>query len=632
MKIDNKIETLGFQTEVKQLLHLVTNSLYSNKEIFLRELISNSSDAIDKLRFKAITNINLYEGDSDLKIWITFDSDNKTITIEDNGIGMNKEEVIANLGTIAKSGTKEFLSLLSDEQSKNNNLIGQFGVGFYSSFIVANKVIVETRSAGLNSSMGVMWESEGLGEFTIRNIDKKNRGTKIILYLKKDEIDLLDHWRLKHIITKYSDYVPVPIIMQKPNVNDDKTKLIEEEIVNKAVALWTLSKNEIKEEEYIELYKHISNDTDSPLLWSHNKVEGKIEYISLLYIPRHAPYNFGLQEKNKGLKLYVQRTFILEGVDQLLPNYLRFVQGIIDAKDLPLNVSRELIQNNKIVSQIRAGIVKRILEMLNKYAISDSKGYEIFWNAFGNVIKEGVIEDPNEKDAIMKLARFISIRNNDTNYMISIDDYIGRMKKDQDKIFYIIHDGDVISCNPYLEIFKKSEIEVLYLNNKIDEWWIVHCNDYQGKNFQSITNNDENFNKFIESNNIITKEYDDFTQILDKIRQILKDDITEVRLSKRLINFPACVIIAENSVSFNMQKILSTYGHKDLPKVQHILELNPEHKIIQNLKKINENDDLLNKWVNIIYNQALMLAGGKINNITNFINATNELLKDNFIT
>lgn len=620
-----KKDTLGFQTEVKQLLKLVTHSLYSNREIFLRELISNASDAADKLRFEALAKPNLYENESELKIWIDADSTAKTITVRDNGIGMDRDEVVANLGTIAKSGTREFLNSMNAEQLKDAKLIGQFGVGFYSSFVVADRVTVKTRRAGLDRSQGVLWESTGEGEFTVDTIDKAERGTEITLHLKKDDEDLLDHWKIRQIITKYSDHIVLPIIMKKSS--DDQKQTTGEEVVNRATALWTLPKNEIKDERYKELYHHIGHDFEDPLIWSHNRVEGKLEYISLLYIPQRAPFDFWSRERKKGMKLYVQRVFIMDDAEQLLPNYLRFVQGIVDSKDLPLNVSREILQNNRIIEQIKSSIVKRVLDMLDKLAANDPEQYHKFWQAFGNVLKEGMVEDFANRERIAKLLRFASTKNTSSEQNITLDDYVQRMATTQDRIYYISAENFSTARNsPHLEMFIKNDIEVLLLSDRIDEWWLSHYQEHQGKKLQAITKGDVDLSKITKGETVENQDKlaEDYADLIKKMQEILGEKVTAIRLSKRLTESPVCMVTEENDLGFNMRRIMSSFG-QEAPQVKPILELNAEHPLVQNLRVL-QNDTLFAEWSNLFYEQALLLAGGKLDNLAAFTSRINYLL------
>ncbi len=620
-----KKDTLGFQAEVKQLLQLVTHSLYSNREIFLRELISNASDAADKLRFEALSNPEFYEDDGELKIWIDIDTKARTITVRDNGIGMSRDEVIANLGTIAKSGTREFLNSLSAEQMKDTKLIGQFGVGFYSSFVVAEKVTVRTRRAGLDKKFGVVWESTGEGDFSVADIEKVERGTEITLHIKKDDADLLDHWKIRQIITKYSDHIVLPIVMKKPL--DEKQKVAEDEVVNRATALWTLPKSEIKDEEYRELYHHVSHDFEDPLLWSHNRVEGKLEYITLLYIPQRAPFDFWTRDKKRGIRLYVQRVFIMDDAEQLLPNYLRFVQGIVDSKDLPLNVSREILQNNRVIEQIRAGIVKRVLDMLDKLATQEPEKYAKFWQAFGNVLKEGMVEDPSNRDTIAKLLRFASTKNNGDEQNVTLDDYLGRMPREQEQIYYIGAESFSVAKNsPHLEVFIKNDIEVLLLSDRIDEWWLTHYREYQGKKLQSITKGDVDLAKLVKNENVENRDKlkEEYADIIKKMKNDLGEKVSAVRLSDRLTDSPVCIVTTEDDLSYNMQRIMSNFG-QEVPKSKPILELNPGHPLVRKLQHL-EDDELFSEWSHLFYEQALLLAGGKLDDLAAFARRMNRLL------
>ena len=658
---DSQTEKLSFQAEVKQLLHLVTHSLYSNKEIFLRELISNASDAADKLRFLALSDDALYEGDSKLCIRISFDKDARTITVRDNGVGMSREEVIANLGTIAKSGTKEFLASLTGDQTKDANLIGQFGVGFYSSFVVADKVTVTTRRAGMLYNQGVYWESTADGEYIIKNIDQSWRGTEVTLHLKPEEDEFLDTWRLRGIITKYSDHIMLPIYLQKPadkkeekaeDKTENKTETAEaadssqetkeeEESINRATALWTLPKKDIKDEDYKELYKHITHDFTDPLLWSHNVVEGKLEYTTLLYIPEHAPFDMHNREQRHGLKLYVQRVFIMDNAEQLLPNYLRFVHGIVDSKDLPLNVSREILQNNKVIESMRSGIVKRVLEVLEKLSQEDAAKYIKFWHAFGQTLKEGIVEDSSNKERIAKLLRLSStyVDSKDTYGDVSLDDYVGRMKSGQEKIYYITAESlTAAKSSPYLEIFKKKDIEVLLLVHRIDEWLVSDLHEYAGKKLQSIAKGDLDLSKVgakseKESTEEDKKEEDknpkeDLEDIIKKMKKILADKVKDVRCSKRLIDFPSCVIMGEYDMSLYLQRMMMAAGQNNLPREKPILELNPEHPLVLYLK--NETDEQkFAEWTNLLFEQALLAEGGRLEDPAGFIKMFNSVLLAN---
>ncbi|MCL5272152.1 MAG: molecular chaperone HtpG, partial [Gammaproteobacteria bacterium] len=571
----NKQQTMGFQTEVKQMLHLVIHSLYSNKEIFLRELISNSSDALDKLRFLALSDSNLYEEDSDLKITIQVNEKLKTITINDNGIGMSRDEAVENLGTIAKSGTKEFMSQLTGENAKDSQLIGQFGVGFYSAFIVADKVTVKSRRAGLKAEEGVVWESTGDGEFTIGNEKKTSRGTEITLHLKDDSDEFLSNWRIRNIISKYSDHICWPIEMKKVSEEDDKESK-EFETVNKATALWTMQKSEITDEDYKLLYKHISHDYMDPLSWSHNHVEGKHEYITLLYIPSHAPYDLWQQEVKHGLKLYVKRVFIMDDATQFLPRYLRFVKGIVDASDLPLNVSREILQDNKQVESIRAACTKRILTMLEKMSANDKDAYQKFWDEFGLVLKEGPVEDFSNKEAISKLLRFASTVSGSEKQEVTLEDYISRMQEGQDKIYYITASSyNAAKNSPHLEIFRKKGIEVLLLSDKIDEWLVGYMNEFAGKKLQSISKGKVEF-KDDESEEQIKEQEKTLEPVINHIKKILDDRVKDVLITNRLTDSPACIIADEQDMGLEMQRILQAAGQQ-VPASKPVFEINPEH-------------------------------------------------------
>lgn len=659
-------ETLSFQAEVNQLLHLVTHSLYSNKEIFLRELISNSSDAADKLRFEALSDEALYEGDATLRIIVSFDKKARTITVRDNGIGMSREEVVDNLGTIAKSGTKEFLaSLTAAGKAQDANLIGQFGVGFYSSFVVAEKVVVQTRRAGMRPDQGVYWESTANGEYYIRNIERLRRGTKVTLYLKEDADEFLDDWRLRGVITKYSDHILLPIYMPKPTEIDEgeeakngedkegdkkdkeaKSKKVEKEIVNRATALWTLPKKEIKDEDYKELYKHITHDFTDPLLWSHNVVEGKLEYTTLLYIPEHAPFDFWHRDHRSGLKLYVQRVFIMDNAEHLLPNYLRFVRGIVDSKDLPLNVSRELLQNNKIIDSMRSGVVKRVLDMLEKLAQDDAAKYAKFWQAFGQVIKEGLVEDFANKDQLAKLLRFSSTHLSDSAQSVSLDDYVKRMAPGQDKIYYITAETfNAAKNSPHLEIFKKKEVEVLLLTDRVDEWMLSGLMEYSGKQLHSVAKGDLDLSKVGASGDDAAKdgegkekgaaqEQDDkdkkdaaageFASVVKQMQSVLGDKIKEVRVSSRLTDSPACLVSGEHDMSMHLQRLMAAAG-QEMPRGKPTLEINPQHALVTQLK--NEADDhKFAEWTHLLFEQALLAEGGRLDDPASFVKRLNALL------
>ena len=627
-QMSQKTETLGFQTEVKQMLNLVIHSMYSNKEIFLRELVSNASDALDKLRFLALSQSALYEKDPDLKISILIDDKLKTITIKDNGIGMSKEEVIQNLGTIARSGTKEFLSQLSGDSAKDSHLIGQFGIGFYSAFIIADKVTVKTRRAGLSQDEGVIWESKGDGEFTVASSKITPRGTEIILHIKDDEADFLSDWRLKGIVHKYSDHICWPIVMKTAVLKDEKDKKAKKEevtfeTVNKATALWTMQKSEISAEDYKTLYKHISHDYEDPLVWSHNHVEGKQQYISLLYIPNRAPLDMWNQEVKHGLKLYVKRVFIMDDAAQFLPRYLRFVRGIIDASDLPLNVSRELLQDNKQVEAIRTACVKRVLGMLDKLS-QDKEKYAKFWKAFGLVLKEGPIEDHLNKDAIAKLLRFATYNNGNDNQEVSLSDYVAKMQKDQDKIYYVTASSyNAAKNSPHLEIFKKKGIDVLLLSDKVDEWLVSYLAEYEGKKLQSISKG--KIDSALEEANPENKEQEKkLMPVIDHMQKVLGAKVKKVQFTHRLTDSPACIIADENDMGLEMQRILQAAG-QNIPTSQPILEINPEHPLIQRLH--DETDDSrFAEWSKLLFEQAVLAEGGQLDNPAEFVKRMNAML------
>lgn len=628
MSFQPKTETLSFEAEVKQLLRLVTHSLYSNDEVFLRELISNSSDAEDKLNYEALSNSDLYEGDIELKIWVDLDKDNHTITIRDNGIGMNREEVIENLGTIAKSGTRVFRELLTGKQAKESQSIGQFGVGFYSAFIVADRVIVRTRRAGLKANQGVEWESNGKGEYTIKNINKFSRGTEVILHIKKEKAEFLDVMRLRSIITKYSDHILCPIVMKKitvksENENKDKKKP-EEEVVNRANALWALPKDKIKEEEYKEFYKHIAHDFEDPLAWTHNRVEGKLEYTTLLYIPAKVPFNLWNREGQRGLKLYVKRVFIMDNAEHFMPMYLRFVKGIIDSNDLPLNISRELLQSNKIVKKIKAGCIKRVLSLLEELT-NDKEKYIKFWKAFGQVLKEGLAEDFDNCNRISSLLRFSSTHNNDEEENVTLEDYISRMKPGQDKIYYIIAATYLSAKNsPLLEVFLKKGIEVLLMHDRVDEWLLAHLTEFKGKSLQSVAIDTLDLGELEkEKTKKSGKELDD---IIKKFKEILGEKVKEVRITNRLTDSPSCVVFDENEMGGHLQRLFLQTG-QEIIQTKPILEINPTHPLILRVKNEPKNK-CLNRWAELLLNQALLAEGKQLNNPAGFVKVVDELLLD----
>ncbi|HAT9089334.1 TPA: molecular chaperone HtpG [Legionella pneumophila subsp. pneumophila] len=618
----SKQQTMGFQTEVKQMLHLVVHSLYSNKEIFLRELISNASDALDKLRFLALSNGSLFENDSDLKISIQINEKLQTITISDNGIGLSWEEAVENLGTIAKSGTKEFISQLTGEQAKDSQLIGQFGVGFYSAFIVADKVTVKSRRAGLQPEDGIVWESKGDGEFTIGYEKKSTRGTEITLHLKPENDEFLSDWRIRGIISKYSDHICWPIVMKKLSEESKESK--EFETVNKATALWTLQKSEIGEEDYKQLYKHISHDYMDPLTWSHNHVEGKHEYITLLYIPAHAPFDLWQHEAKHGLKLYVKRVFIMDEATQFLPRYLRFIKGIVDASDLPLNISREILQDNKQVESIRAACTKRVLSMLEKMATNDKETYQKFWNEFGLVLKEGPIEDFANKEAIAKLLRFSTTASGSEKQEVSLEEYVSRMKVGQDKIYYITASSyNAAKNSPHLEIFRKKGIEVLLLSDKVDEWLVGYMNEFTGKKLQSISKGKVELGDD-ETSEQIKEQEKTLEPLIKHIKSVLNERVKDVLLTNRLTDSPACVVADEQDMGLEMQRILQAAGQQ-VPVSKPIFEINPDHALIKRLHDIQD-DNQFELWVTMLFEQAVLAEGGQLDNPADFVNRVNRLL------
>lgn len=619
-------EKHSFQAEVKQLLDIVVHSLYSNKEIFLRELISNASDAIDKLRFQALSNPSLYGSDPELAIRISYDKDAKTITISDNGIGMTREEAAANLGTIAKSGTREFLSHLTGDQKKDSNLIGQFGVGFYSAFIVADKVTVLSRHAGQPADKGVMWESKGDGEYTIADIDKPTRGTDVILHLKDDADEFLNDWRLRSIVTKYSDHLNIPILM--PKRTEDEKPSNEWETVNRATAIWALPKQSVTDEQYKEFYKHIAHDYEDPLAWTQHKIEGaNIDYLCLLYIPAHAPMDFWQRDTQYGLKLYVQRVFILDQVQQFLPNYLRFVRGILDTTALPLNISREILQDHPAIAKLRAALVRHVLDLLERLAKDDPEKYAIFWREFGNVLKEGLAEDFTNRDRIAKLLRFESTKSGGKQ-TVSLDEYVNRMQPKQTKIYYLTaENSNAAKSSPHLEIFEKNNIEVLLLTDRIDEWVISHLPEFAGKPLQSVAKGDLQLDEIGEDKEKNEEKHEqenkEFSDLLKKIQAVLGAQVKEVRLSQRLTNSPACLVRDQNALGPQMERLLKAAG-QTIPEVKPILEINPEHRIIKKLHDDMKEEEI-NDWAHILFDQSLLAEGSPLPDPAAFVQRINKL-------
>ncbi|MFS2125901.1 molecular chaperone HtpG [Pseudomonas sp. Pseusp97] len=629
MSAETQKETLGFQTEVKQLLHLMIHSLYSNKEIFLRELISNASDAADKLRFEALAKPELLEGGAELKIRVSFDKDAKTVTLEDNGIGMSREEVIAHLGTIAKSGTADFLKNLSGDQKKDSHLIGQFGVGFYSAFIVADKVDVFTRRAGAPASEGVHWSSRGEGEFEVATIEKAERGTRIVLHLKEGEDEFADGWRLRNIVKKYSDHIALPIELPKEHYGEEKDKPAEAEweVVNRASALWTRPRTEVKDEEYQEFYKHIAHDFENPLTWSHNKVEGKLEYTSLLYVPSRAPFDLYHREAPRGLKLYVQRVFIMDQADQFLPLYLRFVKGVVDSNDLSLNVSREILQSGPIVDSMKSALTKRSLDMLEKLASNDAEAYKGFWKNFGQVLKEGPAEDFANKDKIAGLLRFSSTSDESGEQSVSLADYIGRLKEGQDKIYYLTGESYAqVKNSPHLEVFRKKGIEVLLLTDRIDEWLMSYLPEFDGKQFVDVARGDLDLGKLDSEED--KKAQEEIAKakegLAERLKAALGDEVAEVRVSHRLTDSPAILAIGEQDLGLQMRQILEASGQK-VPEAKPIFEFNPAHPLIEKLDA-EADEARFGELTRILFDQAALAAGDSLKDPAAYVRRLNKLL------
>lgn len=629
MSVEAHKETLGFQAEVQQLLHLMAHALYSNKEVFLRELISNASDACDKLRFEALSDEALYESDPDLKIQVEFDKEGGTLTVTDNGIGMSREEVIDNIGTIARSGTRRFIESLGADQAGDANFIGQFGVGFYSSFIVADRVTLETRRAGLGEEHGVRWESDGQGSFSIETIEKSPRGTSVTLHLLDAEKELLEEWRLKSVITRYSDHIGLPVQMEvtkhPEKEGDEPQKVVE--TINSASALWSRPKSEVTEDEYREFYKHVSHDFEDPLSWTHNRVEGKLEYTSLLYVPARAPFDLWEREQRHGVKLYVQRVFILEDASKLMPRYLRFVRGVIDSNDLPLNISREMLQGSKVVDGIRSGSVKKILALLANLAENDKEKYQSFWDEFGAALKEGPGEDFSNRDEIAALLRFSSTHSDSKEQTLPLADYIGRMKEGQEKIYYIIADSFAAAKNsPHLEILRKRGIEVLLMGERVDEWLMAHLTEYDGKSFQSVAKGSLDL-KDVGSEEEPDKKEEvekEFADLVKRVKDALGERVKEVRVSHRLTDSPACLVVDEQAMSQHLERILKQAG-QEVPSTEPILEINPQHPLIGRLER-EENGEKFADWSAVLLDQAVLAEGGQLEDPATFVKRLNALL------
>jgi len=638
MTVEAKKETLGFETEVKHLLHLMIHSLYSNKEIFLRELISNASDAADKLRFEALSNDSLYEGDSELKIRLEYDKEKRTITIIDNGIGMTRAEVQEHIGTIAKSGTKQFFQALTGDQAKDSELIGQFGVGFYSAFIVADKVTLTTRKAGADKSDGVRWESAGEGDYTLESVEKAQRGTEIVLHMKEAESEFLDGYRIRSIVRKFSDHISLPIVMDKevaPSMSEEgeeeKPAEIVEETVNSASALWTKARQEISDEAYNEFYKHVGHDFQDPLTHVHSKVEGTNEYTLLLYVPARAPFDMWDRDTKHGVKLYIRKVFITDDAEQLMPRYLRFIRGIIDANSLPLNVSREILQQSKQISNIKSGAVKKVLGMLEDLAKTEPEKYETFWSQFGAVIKEGPIEDHANKERVAKLLRFASTHADTDKQEVSLETYVGRMKEGQDKIYYVTADTFSAAKNsPHLEIFRKKGIEVLLLSDRIDEWLVSNLDEFDGKHLQSVAKGDLDLGVLdAEEDKAAQEEVNkDFEAVLKQIKDVLADKVSEVRLSHRLTESPACLVADVYGMSLNMERIMKDAGQglgMGMGR-KPIFELNPTHPLVVKMKE-EQDDTRFADLTHILFDQAILSEGGQLDDPAAFVHKLNGLLQ-----
>ena len=634
MTVEAKKETLGFQTEVKQLLHLMIHSLYSNREIFLRELVSNASDAADKLRFEALHNSSLLESDPNLDIRISFDKDAKTVTIADNGIGMNRDDVVAHLGTIAKSGTADFLKNLTGDQQKDSQLIGQFGVGFYSAFIVADKVTVETRKADASAEDAVRWVSDGSGEFTVETIEKAQRGTSIILHLKDDADEFADGWRLRNIIRKYSDHISLPILMLKeemPSAEEDEAKKEDKapewETVNTAKALWTRSRSDISDDEYKEFYKHISHDFADPMKWSHNRVEGKLEYNSLLFIPAKAPFDLYNRDMQKGLKLYVQRVYIMDQADEFLPMYLRFIKGVVDSNDLSLNVSREILQKDPAVDSMKTALTKRVLDMLEKMAKKEPEQYAEFWTEFGQVLKEGPAEDFTNREKVAKLLRFSTTESEGSKQDQNLEGYVERMKEGQDKIYYITAETYNAAANsPHLEVFRKKGVEVLLLSDRVDEWLMSHMQEFDGKQFADIARGDLDLGKLDNEDDkkALDESAKEKEDLLKRIKDALGDSVEEVRVTHRLTDSPACLVVGQHDMGAQMRRIMEAAGQA-MPESKPIFEINPEHPLITRLDRESDEDRFVD-LTKVVFDQASLAAGGQLDDPATYVQRLNKLL------
>jgi molecular chaperone HtpG len=622
-------QTMGFQAEVKQLLHLMIHSLYSNKEIFLRELVSNASDACDKLRFEAIDHPSLFEGDGELRVRVDYDKAARTITISDNGVGLSKDEAISNLGTIARSGTREFFSKLTGDKQKDAQLIGQFGVGFYSSFIVADKVTVRSRRAGLPADQAVLWESDGQGEFSIGATEKVTRGTDVVLHLRADEDEFLSGWKLREVLRRYSDHISLPVQMLKEEWDQEKSEQVKKdewESVNQANALWTRSKSEVTDEQYREFYKHVSHDYDDPLAWTHNRVEGRSEYTQLLYVPKHAPFDMWDRDARRGVKLYVKRVFIMDDAEQMLPSYLRFVRGVIDSADLPLNVSRELLQESRDVKAIREGSTKRILSLLEDLAENKKDEYATFWAEFGQVLKEGTGEDTANLERIAKLLRFASTKDDSDAQTVTLEDYVSRMKEGQETIYFVTADSYTAGRNsPHLEIFRKKGIEVLVLWDRVDEWMLSHLREFNAKKLVSVAKGGLDLEALAdeEEKKHQTEVAEQFKPLVERLQESLKDRVKEVRVTLRLVDSPSCVVVGQNDLSPHLQRMLKAAG-QEAPSILPVLEINPEHALVKRVQSAS--DASFNDWASLLFEQALLADGSSLPDPTAFVRRVNQLL------
>ncbi len=628
MTVEAHKETLGFQAEVVQLLDLMVHSLYSNKEIFLRELISNASDAADKLRFEALSSEGLYEDDPDLKIEVAYDKGERTVTVTDNGIGMSRQDVIENIGTIAKSGTREFFKALTGDQQKDAHLIGQFGVGFYSSFIVADRVVLYTRKAGQDPSTGVRWESNGNGEYTLEDVERPERGTQVVLRLREEEDELLNGYRLRSIIRKFSDHINLPILMKSetpPKEGEEPAPIME--TVNRASALWTRAKSEISEDEYTEFYKHVAHEFDEPLTYVHSKMEGKYEYILLLYIPAHAPFDLWNRDSRHGVKLYVRRVFIMDDAEQLLPNYLRFVRGIVDSSDLPLNISREILQQSRVIDSIRSGAVKKTLTLLKELAADKPEKYATFWKEFGAVLKEGIAEDAGNRDEIARLLRFSTTATSSDVQDVSLETYLGRVKEGQDKIYFMIADTFAAAKNsPLLEVFKKKGVEVLLLSDPIDNWVVAHLREFDGKQLQSVSRGEVDLGKLADADEQAEhqKAVDESKSLVERIKAALGDRVQDVRATTRLTTSPACLVVDEHGLDPSFVRLMKAAG-QPVPAMQPILEVNPHHPLVT-MMSAEEEQSRFGSWAMMLFDQAVLSDGGQLEDPAAFVGRLNDLL------